>query len=113
LREIADGAHLLILPTSPDVVSLEPMLAIARDLGKAPYRALITIVPPAPSKEGETMLADLRMNSVPVFSTMIWRRAGYQRAAMMGRTIRDVEDTRARQGWMDYESLGAEIMELI
>ncbi|MBO0719316.1 MAG: ParA family protein [Blastocatellia bacterium] len=113
LREIAAGADLLILPTSPDVVSLEPMIEIAKDLGKAPYRALIAIVPPAPSKEGETMQADLQMNKVPVFKTLIWRRAGYQRAALIGRTIRDVEDHRARQGWTDYESLGAEILELI
>jgi chromosome partitioning protein len=113
LKEMAHGCDLLILPTTPDVVSLEPMLEIARDLGKAPYRALIAIVPPAPSREGEAMLEDLRGNGVPVFSTLIRRTVGYQKAALAGRTIRDVEDYRARQAWEDYERLGLEILELI
>jgi chromosome partitioning protein len=113
LKEMAEGCDLLILPTTPDVISLEPMLEIARDLGKANYRAMISIVPPAPSREGETMLEDLRGNGVPVFSAMIRRTVGYQKAALAGRTIRDVEDYRARQAWDDYERLGVEILELI
>ena len=32
LQELADGCDLLILPTIPDVVSLQPMLATAGDL---------------------------------------------------------------------------------
>jgi chromosome partitioning protein len=52
LKELAKGCDLLILPTIPDIVSLEPMLQTASDLGDANYRALIAIVPPAPSKEG-------------------------------------------------------------
>src|SRR4028119_2161677 len=53
LKELAKGCDLLILPTAPDVLSLPPMLETARDLGDANYRALITIVPPYPSREGE------------------------------------------------------------
>ncbi|HEY7180728.1 MAG TPA: ParA family protein [Blastocatellia bacterium] len=113
LKEMAEGCDLLVLPTTPDVVSLEPMLEIARDLGKASYRAMLTIVPPPPSREGETMQADLRANKVPVFSTLIRRRAGYQKAALAGCTVRTVDDYRARQAWEDYESLGLEILELI
>ncbi|WP_264308975.1 ParA family protein [[Leptolyngbya] sp. PCC 7376] len=37
LQELAKGCDLLILPTTPDVVSLEPMLAIANDIGDAKY----------------------------------------------------------------------------
>ena len=46
LQELAKGCDLLVLPTTPDVVSLEPMLAIANDVGGAKYRALLTIIPP-------------------------------------------------------------------
>ena len=113
LKEMAEGCDLLILPTTPDVIRLEPMLEIARDLGKANYRAMISIVPPPPSREGETMLEDLRGNGVPVFSAMIRRTVGYQKAALAGRTIREIDDYRARQAWDDYESLGLEILELI
>jgi chromosome partitioning protein len=113
LKEMAEGCDLLILPMIPDIVNLEPTLQIAKDLKAAPYRCLLTIVQPLPSREGETMQEDLRGNGVPVFSTMIRRREGYRRAALMGRTIRDVEDYRARQAWEDYEHLGLEILELI
>lgn len=113
LKEMAEGCDLLILPMIPDIVNLEPTLQIAKDLKTAPYRCLLTIVQPFPSREGETMLEDLRSNKIPVFSTMIRRREGYRRAALLGRTIRDVEDSRARSAWEDYERLGAEILELI
>lgn len=114
LKELAAGADLLILPTAPDVVSLEPMLETARALGsKAHYRALITIVPPFPSREGETMRDDLKGNGVPVFESMIRRTAGFPKAALAGTTIKDIEDYRARVAWDDYEALGREILELI
>lgn len=113
LKELAKGCDLLILPTSPDVVSLEPMLETARDVGEAKFRALITIVPPHPSKEGELMRDDLKEGGIPVFKTMIRRTVGFAKAALTGRPIRDVEDARARAAWGDYQSLGDEIRELM
>jgi chromosome partitioning protein len=113
LKELAKGCDLLILPTSPDVVSLEPMLETARDVGEAKFRALITIVPPHPSREGELMRDDLNEGGIPVFKTMIRRTVGFAKAAMAGRPIRDVEDSRAKAAWGDYKSLGDEIQELL
>lgn len=113
LKELAKGCDLLILPTSPDVVSLEPMLETARDVGDAKFRALITIVPPHPSKEGELMRDDLKEGGIPVFKTMIRRTVGFAKAALAGRPIRDVDDSRARAAWGDYKALGDEIKELL
>ena len=113
LKELAKGCDLLILPTSPDVVSLEPMLETARDVGEAKFRALITIVPPHPSKEGELMRDDLEEGGIPVCSAMIRRTVGFAKAAMTGRPIRDLEDSRARTAWGDYKALGDEIRELL
>ena len=114
LKELAKGCDLLILPTSPDVVSLEPMLQTAQALGNdANYRALITLVPPHPSKEGELMRDDLREGNIPVFQTMIRRTVGFAKAAMAGLPIRDIEDVRARVAWEDYKALGDEIKELL
>ena len=113
LKELAKGCELLILPTSPDVVSLGPMLETARDLENAKYRALITLVPPHPSREGELMRDDLRQEGIPVFETMIRRTVGFAKAALAGRPIRDIEDTRTRAAWEDYKALGDEIRKLL
>jgi chromosome partitioning protein len=113
LKELAKGCDLLILPTSPDVVSLEPMLETARDVEEAKFRALITIVPPHPSREGEMMRDDLEEGGIPVFKAMIRRTVGFAKAAMAGRPIRDLEDSRAKAAWEDYKSLGDEIRELL
>ena len=114
LKELASGCDLLILPLSPDIVALEPMLEIAKDLsGKGNYRALITIVPPAPSREGEAMRADLKAAGVPVFESLIRRTINYQKAALAGCLIRELPDSRAREAWEDFEALGREILELI
>jgi chromosome partitioning protein len=113
LKELAKGCDLLILPTSPDVISLEPMLQTAQSLGNANYRALITLVPPHPSKEGELMRDDLIEGGIPIFNTMIRRTVGFAKAALAGLPIRDIEDSRARIAWQDYKLLGDEIMEII
>lgn len=112
LKELAEGCDLLILPTTPDVVSLEPMLETARALSEASYRALLTIVPPKPSREGEAMRDDLRDNGIPIFEAMIRRTAGFQKAALAGIPVKGMTG-RDRLGWLDYEAVGKEIMEIL
>ena len=109
LKELAKGCDLLILPTSPDILSLEPMLETAKALGDARYRGLITIAPPSPNKDGETMRQDLETGGIPVFKTMIRRTIGYQKAALEGKIIRDLADSRLKVAWQDYKNLGKEI----
>ena len=109
LAELANGSSLMILPTSPDIVSLDPMLQTMKDLRHAPCMALLTIVPPKPSREGETLLANLKAHDVPVFNTLIRRSVGFQKAALAGLPLRDMTG-RDRLAWLDYEALGEEVM---
>lgn len=113
LKELAKGCDLLILPTSPDVLSLQPMLETARDLGDANYRALIAIIPPKPSREGELMQKELEDGGVPVFTTMVRRTVGFPKAALAGVPIRDINEPRFKEAWKDYVSLGHEILEIL
>lgn len=113
LTELAKGCDLLILPTSPDVVSLEPMIQTAQALGTANYRALITLVPPHPSREGELMKGELREGGIPVFETMVRRTVGFTKAALAGVAVRDLDDSRNRAAWTDYQALGKEIGKII
>ena len=114
LQELAKGCDLLILPTAPDVVSLQPMLETAQDLGvEANFSALLTIVPPKPNREGELMQQDLRQGGMSVFQTMIRRTVGFPKAALLGRPIRDLGDKRLRMAWADYKALGDEVLTLL
>ena len=113
LKELADGCDLLILPTTPDVVSLQPMMQTARDVEEnVCYRVLITIVPPHPNKEGQVMKRELQKSDVPIFNTLIRRTTGYQQAAMKGVPIRDLKSSDMRKAWQDYKDVGQEIQEL-
>lgn len=105
----------MILPTIPDVVSVDPMLTIARDLEGlgAKYRALITLVPPLPSRNGEMMREELDRAKIPVFRAMIRRTVLFGNAALEGKLISQLGDARAHQAWGDYESVGKEIEGLI
>ena len=109
LKELSSGCDLLILPTIPDILSLQPMLEIAQDLGDANYRALLTVVPPKPNKEGETIRQELIDGGVPVFQTMIRRTVGFPKAALAGVPIRDLSESRLRIAWKDYQKLGKEV----
>jgi chromosome partitioning protein len=113
LQELAEGCDLLILPTIPDVVSLKPMLATAKDLPRSVnYRVLLCVVPSYPSKEGEQMKADLIDGAIPVFNTMIRRTSGFGKAAIAGIPVRDLKD-KTRVAWEDYKALGKEVEEII
>lgn len=112
LDELSKGCDLLVLPTTPDVVSLQPMLETTKVIGSANYRALIALVPPYPSREGEQIRKDLQAAGVPVFQTLIRRSVSYQKAAMAGCPVRNLADIRARKWWEDYQALGREVLEV-
>ena len=112
LLELAGSSNLLILPTQPNVISLQPMLQTSKDLKGANYRLLITVVPPYPSRVGEELKSDLINNNVPVFEAMIRRSAGIDKAASAGKTLKQLS-SRQRLAWLDYEKLGAEVLTIL
>lgn len=112
LKELKNGSDLLILPTIPDPVSLQPMLQTAAVLAGSKYRALIAMNPPKPNRDGELMKAELIEAEVPVFATMIRRSIGIPKAALAGLPVRDLTG-RDRMAWLDYQALGNEVLELL
>jgi chromosome partitioning protein len=56
LKALARGCHLLIVPATPDPLSLEALLltvSALQAIGADRYRILLTIVPPRPIPEGD------------------------------------------------------------
>lgn len=112
LKELAKGSDLLILPTVPDIVSLEPMLQTASDLGDARYRILITMAPPNPNRDGVKMQSELQEAGAPVFRAIIRQAVGFKKAALAGVPVSRMTG-RDRLGWADYEAVGKEVLEIL
>lgn len=113
LREMVESCDLLVLPTTPDIVSIRPMIATINAIGSANYRSLLSIVPPRPMRDGETAQAELRELGFPVFSSTIRRSVVFTKAATAGKIVRDLNDENAAKAWNDFLDLGQEIETLL
>lgn len=113
LRALADGCDLLIIPTTPDALSLEALIltvdALQR-IGADRYRILLTIIPPRPSRDGDEARAMLKARGLPLFKGEIHRVVAFQKAALAGAPVYQVKDARAEQAWEDYRQIGKEIL---
>jgi chromosome partitioning protein len=115
LEALAGGCDLLVIPTTPDALSLDALLLLvdALDkLGAERYRILLTSVPPHPSRDGELARTTLQGAGLPLFAGEIRRRVAFQKAALKGVPVYEVKDARAEQAWQDYVRVGEEIEEV-
>ncbi len=113
LEMLCQSSDLMILPTMPDVLSVEPLLAVTRDIANTPFVVLITAALPFPNTEAQALRKEFLAAGMPVFSTMIRRTVGFPRAASEGVCIRDLKDSLKRIAWYDYERVGSEVMETL
>lgn len=113
LTEISQGADLTVLPCIPDAFSLQAMFSMLPDLHqKATYRCLLTVCPPSPSKEAESVRNALEEADVPLFKAQIRRAAGFVKAIALGLPVCDLP-AKDRLGWLDYQAVGHEIQTII
>ncbi len=113
LKALAEGADLLIIPTTPDALSLDALqqtVKALKTLGSERFRILITMVPPKPSRDGEEARAMLTGAGLPVFESQIRRLVAFQKAALAGVPVGAVPDPRAKEGWGDYCNIGEEVL---
>ena len=115
LEALAGGGDLLIIPTTPDALALDALLLLVNALeeigaGEASYRVLLTLVPPRPSRDGETARETLGGAGLPIFAGEIRRRVAFQKAALEGVPVYDVKDPRAQEAWQDYVDVGEEVV---
>jgi len=113
LKALAAGADLLIIPTTPDALSLDALrqtIKALKTLGSGRFRILITMVPPKPSRDGEEARTMLGSAGLPLFESQIRRLAAFQKAALAGVPVSAVPDPRAKEGWGDYRKVGEEVL---
>jgi chromosome partitioning protein len=115
LKALALGCHLLVIPVTPDPLSLEALMltvSALQNIGAERYRILLTIVPPRPIPEGENARRAIMDAKLPIFKGEIRRLIAFQRAALDGVTVDCVKDERARFGWNDYKQIAQEVERL-
>lgn len=114
LETIVDGCDLLIIPTTPDALSLQAlldMLATLKKLGTDRYKILLTITPPPPSHEMDEARSMIASEGLPLFTGHIRRYTAFKKAALNGVIVSETHDPKAREAWNDYESVGKELDE--
>lgn len=114
LEDLAEGCDLLVIPTTPDALSLEGVFMTMRALdrlgGSASYKTLLTNIPPHPSKEGVEARYLLTEENIPVFEGQISRLVAFRKAALGGLPVYEVNDRQAKRGWEEYRVIGEEIL---
>jgi chromosome partitioning protein len=110
LDEFSRKADLLVVPTAPSQLSLETLPRLQADLEDVPFRVLVTLAPPSPSRDAERALEYLRASKLPHFRTVIPRYAAFERAVQLGALVRDVREPRALIAWQDYVAVGKALL---
>ena len=113
LEALAEGCDLLVLPTTPDALSLDALMQtvnVLKSLGTDQYRILITRVPPKPRRDGEEAREMLTDAQLPLFKGAIREAVAFQKASLAGLPVNKVSDARAKMAWRDYQKVGQEVM---
>ena len=119
LEDLAAGCDLLVLPSTPDVMTMEALFLTAEAVGQAGgegrYKVLFTLIPPPPrwgrpNRRAVEARAELEAEKVPVFRENIRRLAAFVHASDAGVPVYDVKDAKAKEAWACYEAVGREVV---
>jgi chromosome partitioning protein len=112
LAMLAEACDWLVLPTTPDVLSLDVlalMVAYLEPLAIQNYRVLLTMMPPS-----RCIAAPLRplLHAIQpqIFDHSIRRYAAYQKAAQQGQVVSAVKAAKAADAWQDYATIGQALL---
>lgn len=110
LEALAEGCDLLVLPSTPDALALEALLATVDHLQNLDaYGVVLTMVDSRKKATAEQAKETLKRLSIPVFNQMIRRLTAYEKAALSGVPVYETGDRFGRIAWGEYESLAKEI----
>jgi chromosome partitioning protein len=113
IEELLDACDLMILPTTPDVLSLDALLQTIELLqasGGHQYRVLLTRVPSPPRKEGEDAREMLTNAGFPMFQGKVREFVAFQKAALAGVLVNQISDRNAKIAWTEYKKVAEEII---
>lgn len=113
LKTLAEGCDLLVIPTTPDAMSLEALMGtvgLLRSLEVEHFKILITIIPPYPERDGEEARKMLEGGGYPLFASGIREAKAFKLASLNGQIVSQMKGPRAAVCWEDYAKAGAELV---
>jgi chromosome partitioning protein len=113
LKTLAEGCDLMVIPTTPDAMSIEALMGtvdVLQSIGGVRYKILITIIPPYPERDGEEARKMLEGNGYPLFGSGVREAKAFKLAALGGQLVNQIKGPRSAACWDDYARVGAELM---
>ncbi len=103
VESIANGTDLLILPTTPDPLSISALIQMAGSLPEGTnYKCLITLTPPPPQKDGVEAKAALKRHGYPIFQRAVRRYKAYIHAASNGHIVKGPAQNDWKAIWEEF-----------
>lgn len=117
LASLAKSCDLLVIPTTPDAMSLETLPLMLNDLAQleqaCPYCFLLTCVPPRPSPQGDDARQYLESMDQPIFAQNIRKYTAYSEASLAGVPVHSSGNRYGRIAWSDYAAVGDEVIDRV
>ncbi|MGB3298673.1 MAG: ParA family protein [Phormidesmis sp.] len=111
LAKLAKGCNLLIVPSTPDALSIGPLLQMCKQLKGYDYKILLTMIPPRPNQSGNDARKAIASAKLPLFESGIRRFECFKKAALAGVPVADVKgDPKAGIAASCYRKVGEEIL---
>jgi chromosome partitioning protein len=113
MEALAKGCDLLIIPATANALSLDALtltVDLLRTIAPDRYRILLTMIPPKPSRDGEEARALHEDAGIPLCKGQIRRLVAFQKAALKGVPVYEVNNPGAEEGCKDYAKTGKEIL---
>jgi len=113
LAALSEGCDVLLLPTTPDAMSLDALALTTTALNEMKidkYKVLLTIIPPKPVKDGEEAREMLTEAGMPLLKNGIRRFIAFQRSALFGVPVYDIKDSNSGIAWNEYVAVCRELL---
>src|SRR3954451_8851398 len=94
LKTLAEGCDLMVIPTTPDAMSIEALMAtvdMLRVIVGVRYKILVTIIPPYPERDGDDARAMLEANGYPLFESGVREAKVFKTAALRGQVVNQIK----------------------
>lgn len=113
MKTLAEGCDLLVIPTTPDAMSIEALMStvdLLKSISGVKYKILITIIPPYPERDGEEARKMLDASGYPLFASGVREAKAFKLAALNGVLVNQIKGPRTAACWEDYAQVGAELV---